>query len=143
LQWEVSLRACEALSERAKTGGRGCGPCSSQNGCGAPWKHNPSLFIQLLSRLVFEDSEPVRYVRNIQRNAGINSLWSMFVGAIPTQRVSSTRHSTRQCRSFHKIQVSECLHVRKKLWKRWVLQDMACDYGLRDDTIYALGNYRW
>jgi hypothetical protein len=24
-----------------------------------------------------------------------------------------------------------------------VLQDMGCDYGLRDDTIYALGNYRW
>jgi hypothetical protein len=33
-------------------------------------------------------------------------------------------------------------------WKRWdlskeVLQDMGCDYGLRDDTIYALGNYCW
>ena len=24
-----------------------------------------------------------------------------------------------------------------------VLQDIGCDYGLRDDTIYALGNYRW
>jgi hypothetical protein len=107
-QWEVSLYTCEALSERAKTSGRSC-----------------VTFIRLLWRLVFEDSELVMICTEHSGKRRNKFPLVNVRGGNSDAESLLTRPSTCQCRSFHKIQASECLHVRKKLWVAVTVGDVS------------------